>query len=180
MQQNAPFELLSKIRSDAIELAAQGLTYSTQSAGTKNIAYVVNGVNFYCEATDVKEVSVCENLMVVPQTKAWMRGLINSKGVLYSVTDLSLFAGYGRAIQAKKGHLLLLADGAIQSSILVNRVIGFRYFNESDEMSDLADKQEVLDGLSAFVDKGYRADGQDWYRLNVNRLLASEQFREVQ
>lgn len=180
MQQNAPFELLSKIRSDAIELAAQGLTYSTQSAGTKNIAYVVNGVNFYCEATDVKEVSVCENLMVVPQTKAWMRGLINSKGVLYSVTDLSLFAGYGRAIQAKKGHLLLLADGAIQSSILVNRVIGFRYFNESDEMSSLADKQEVLDGLSAFVDKGYRADGQDWYRLNVNRLLASEQFREVQ
>lgn len=180
MQQNAPFELLSKIRSDAIELAGQGLTYSTQSAGTKNIAYVVNGVNFYCEATDVKEVSVCENLMIVPQTKAWMRGLINSKGVLYSVTDLSLFAGYGRAIQAKKGHLLLLADGAVQGSILVNRVIGFRYFNESDEMSDLTDKQEVLDGLSAFVDKGYRADGQDWYRLNVNRLLASEQFREVQ
>lgn len=180
MQENAPYEVLNTMRSEAIALAAQGLTYSTQSAGVKNIAYVVNGINFYCDATDVKEVSVCENLMVVPQTKAWMRGLINSKGVLYSVTDLSLFAGYGRAIQAKKGHLLLLADDAVQSSLLVNRVIGFRYFNDSDQMSNLEEKQEVLDGLSAFVDKGFRTDGQDWFRLDVRALLASEQFREVQ
>ena len=163
-----------------MKLAAQGLTYSTQSAGVKNIAYVVNGINFYCDAQDVKEVSVCENLMVVPQTKAWMRGLVNSKGVLYSVTDLSLFAGYGRAIQANKGHLLLLGDEAKQSSLLVNRVIGFRYFSDNDELTDLEEKHDVLDGLSAYVDKAYHAEGQDWFRLNVDSLLASEQFREVQ
>ena len=64
--------------------------------------------------------------------------------------------------------------------MLVNRVIGFRYFNDSDQMSDLEEKQEVLDGLSAFVDKGFRTDGQDWFRLDVRALLASEQFREVQ
>ena len=180
MQQNAPFELLSRIRDEAQALASQGLTYATQSAGVKNIAYVVNGVHFYCDATDVKEVSVCENLMVVPQTKAWMRGLVNSKGVLYSVTDLSLFAGYGRAIQTQRGHLLLLGDEAKQSSLLVNRVIGFRYFNDEDELSSLEDKQEQLDGLSTYVDKGYHADGQDWFRLDVASLLASEQFREVQ
>jgi len=180
MQQNEPFELLSRIRNEAIELAEQGLTYSTQSAGIKNIAYVVNGVNFYCDATDVKEVSICENLMIVPQTKAWMRGLVNSKGVLYSVTDLSLFAGYGRPIQTQKGHLLLLGDEANQSSLLVNRVIGFRYFDENDELSNLDEKQETLDGLSTYVDKAYHADGTDWFRLDVASLLASEQFREVQ
>lgn len=180
MQENAPFELLSRLQTEALELAAQGLTYATQSAGVKNIAYVVNGVNFYCDASDIREVSVCENLMVVPQTKTWMRGLVNSKGVLYSVTDLSLFAGFGRAIQTAKGHLLLLADDAKQSSLLVNRVIGFRYFDDLDQVSDLEDKQEVLDGLSAFVDKAYHSDGQDWFRLDVDKLLASEQFREVQ
>jgi len=110
MINNAPFEVLITIRNEALALAEQGLTYATQSAGVKNIAYVVNGVNYYCDAQDVKEVSTCDNLMVVPQTKNWMRGLINSKGVLYSVTDLSLFAGYGRATQAQRGHLLLLND----------------------------------------------------------------------
>jgi len=180
MQENAPFELLNQIRNEALELASKGLTYSTQTAGIKNIAYVVNGVHFYCDAKDVKEVSVCENLMIVPQTKAWMRGLVNSKGVLYSVTDLSLFAGYGRPVPVQKGHLLLLGDDAKQSSLLVNRVIGFRYFSDDDQISDLDDKQELLDGLSTYVNKGYHTDGQDWFRLDVESLLASEQFREVQ
>ena len=180
MTDNAPFELLNSIRNDALALAAQGLSYSTQSAGTKNIAYVINGLNFYCDAEDIKEVSTCENLMVVPQTKQWMRGLVNSKGVLYSVSDLSLFAGFGRAVQSNKGHLLLLNDEQSQSALLVNRVIGFRYFEGSEPLTNLEDKSDVLDGLSAFVHEGFYADEQDWFRLDVTRLLASEQFREVQ
>lgn len=180
MSANPPFELLSSIRQGAIDLASQGLTYATQSAGVKNIAFTVNGINFYTDARAIKEVSTCDSLMVIPQTKAWLRGLINSKGVLYSVTDLSLFAGYGRAIQANKGHLLLLGNSSLQSALLVNRVIGFRYFEDSKAMKDLDAKQEKLDGLSSFIDSGFEVDGQEWYRLDVDRLLEAEQFREVQ
>lgn len=180
MTDNAPFELLDGMRKAAQALAAQNLSYATQSAGVKNIAYVVNGMNFYCDAKDIKEVATCDNLMTVPQTKQWMRGLVNSKGVLYSVSDLSLFAGFGRAVQANKGHLLLLSDEHSQSALLVNRVIGFRYFEGSEPLADIDDKSDLLDGLSAFVHEGYRADEQNWYRLDVASLLASEQFREVQ
>jgi len=180
MTKNEPFELLSTIRREAKILADQGLTYSTQTTGVKNIAYRVNGVNFFCDAADVKEVSVCESLMVVPQTKGWMRGLVNSKGVLYSVSDLSLFAGFGRAIQINKGHLLLLSDEEQQSALLVNRVIGFRYFEDAEKIEDIESKQEELDGLASFVDEGFHADGQNWFRLNISRLLESAQFREVQ
>ena len=180
MTNNAPFEILKLIKSEALALAEQGLTYATQSAGVKNIAYVVNGVNYYCNAQDIKEVSTCDHLMIVPQTKSWMRGLVNSKGVLYSVTDLSLFAGYGRATPAQRGHLLLLNDAGQQSSLLVSRVIGFRYFEGAEEFDNLDDKHELLDGLSSYVDTGFHLDGEDWFRLNVNLLLSSEQFREVQ
>ena len=93
---------------------------------------------------------------------------------------MSLFAGYGRATQPQKGHLLLLNDAGQQSALLVNRVIGFRYFEGAQEFENLDDRQEILDGLSSFVDAGFNADGQDWFRLDVNKLLASEQFREVQ
>ena len=77
MSTSPAFDILTNIRQDALNLAAQGLSYSSQSAGVKNIAFVVNGVNFYCDARDVREVSVCDNLMVVPQTKTWLRGLWN-------------------------------------------------------------------------------------------------------
>lgn len=180
MTDNAPFALLDSIRQQAKSLAAQNLTYATQSAGVKNIAYVINGLNFYCGAEDIKEVSTCENLMVVPQTKRWLRGLVNSKGVLYSVTDMSLFAGYGKAIAPNKGHLLLLNDDQSQSALLVNRVIGFRYFEGAAPLEELDEKIDLLDGLSAFVQDGFTVDEQNWYRLDVSKLLASEQFREVQ
>jgi len=180
MSENGPLRILTEIRQQALDLAAEGLSYASQSAGVKNIAYIVNDVHFYCEASDVKEVSVCENLMLVPQTKRWMRGLVNSKGVLYSVSDLSLLAGYDRPIQTSKGHLLLLSDDASQSALLVSRVIGFRYFEESQRLPDLEGKQDTLDGLSAYVDEGFHADGHDWFRLDVSLLLASEQYREIQ
>ena len=180
MTNNQAFDLLSGLRQEALELEAQGLAYSAQSAGVKYIAFVVNGINFFCDARDVKEVAVCEGLMVVPQSKAWMRGLVNSKGVLYSVSDLSLFAGYGRATSAKKGHLLLLQDKSMQSALLVNRVIGFRYFDDEAVIEDIEGKSDTLDGLASYVNECFVSEGQDWYQLDIVSLLGSEQFGEVQ
>ncbi len=180
MSANPAFDVLSQLRQDALDLAAQGLVYSTQSAGVKNIAFVVNGINFFCDANAVKEVAICDGLMTVPQTKTWMRGLINSKGVLYSVTDLSLFAGYGRPTSTQKGHLLLLDEKDKQSALLVNRVIGFRYFEGDQTVADLESKLDLLDGLGTYVVQGHHADGEDWYQLNITKLLESEQFREIQ
>lgn len=180
MSQQSPFFLLQSMSQQALELAAQGLSYATQSAGTKNIAYVVNGVHFYCEASLIKEVAVCENLMSVPQTKTWMRGLINSKGVLYSVSDLSLLAGFERPIAVNKGHLLLINDESNQCALLVNKVIGFRYFDTSQRIQDIETNQIDLGGLGSYVQEGYHADEEDWFCLDLSSLISSEQFREVQ
>jgi chemotaxis signal transduction protein len=180
MPENTGLKILTTMRQQAIDLAAQGLSYVRQSAGVKNIAFVVNNVHFYCEATQIREVSVCEKLVLVPQTKRWMRGLVNSKGVLYSVSDLSLLAGFDRPIQTSKGHLLLLNDEQSQSSLLVHRVVGFRYFDASQKLKEVESKQDVLDGLSSYVSEGYHADGKDWFGLDIAKLLASEQYREIQ
>ena len=177
---SAAFELLSNMRDQARELSTQDVNYAVQDAGMKYIAYAVGGVNFYTNAQDIKEVTVCENLMVVPQTKRWMRGLVNSKGTFYSVNDLSLVAGFEQPTSLKNGHLLLINNEGSQSALLVSRVIGFRYFAEQTRLADLESHQEKLDGLSTFVDDGFSADDEDWYHLDVNKLLQAEQFLEVQ
>ena len=139
MNEITPFELLDGIRKEAQALASQGLKEVTHTS-VKTIAFRVNNLNFYCDATTIKEVAVCEKLTAVPQTKGWLRGLVNSKGVLYSVSDVSLFAGFGRPVQTNKGHLLLLNDDSQQSALLVNRVIGFRYFDDIETVVDIDSK----------------------------------------
>lgn len=180
MSDNSPLALLHSIRERAVDFAAQGVNFTGQSAGIKNIAFMVDEMRFFCDAQAIKEVAVCDNLMPVPQTKAWMRGLVNSKGVLYSVTDLALLAGYERVTNVNRGHLLIVNDEASQSALLVNRVIGFRYFDVSGKVADLSQAQDTLDGLSSFVDEAYHTEGQDFYHLDVPKLIASEQFREIQ
>lgn len=179
VEQNA-FKLLDSIRQKSVELNNESVDYSSQSTSIKNIAYIVNGLHFFCDAVDIKEVSTCENLTVIPQTKRWMRGIINSKGVLYSVTDLSLFAGFDRKIQENRGHLLLLSNADKQSALLVNRVVGFRYFDEQHKLEELEVNEELPEGLSSFVNEAYQVEGETWYRLDIENLLASAQFGEVQ
>lgn len=180
MPQESALDLLTNIRQQALELAKQNISYTTQSAGVKNIAFVVNGINFYSDAKYIQEVSVCENLTTIPQTKPWLRGLVNSKGKLYSVSDLSLLAGFGRATALNRGHLLLLNDADVQAALLVSRVIGFRYFEQGEKFESLEERQDLLDGLSSYVTGGCRLEEQDWYQLDLMRLMGSEQFREVQ
>ena len=180
MAEQTAFSLLTSIRDRAATVTLEGGDYASQPESIKNVAFVINGVNFYCDAKDVKEISTCQNLVVVPQTKLWMRGLINSKGVLYSVNDLALFAGFERPIQESRGHLLLLSDQDKQCALLVNRVIGFRYFEDEDKMSSLDQAGSVPDGVSAFVTDAHQIDGEVWFRMDVERLIDSEQFREVQ
>jgi len=59
-------------------------------------------------------------------------------------------------------------------------VIGFRYFEDANKIEDLESSLEAVDGLAPFVEEGYSVEGQNWYRLDVEKLLAAEQFREVQ
>jgi chemotaxis signal transduction protein len=116
----------------------------------------------------------------MPQTKKWLRGLVNAKGVLHSVTDLSLFAGYDRPIKAEKGHLLLLNERSRQCALLVSRVIGFRYFDEQAIQPGFQSNSDLPEGLSSFVVQCYRVENQYWYQIDIEEMIDSEQFREVQ
>ena len=177
---DSPYKLLNQIRDDARTLAVDSDLVVIQSAGVKNIAFHINGVNFFCASELIREVSECSDLLVVPQTKQWLRGVINSKGILYSVVDMAILAGYSQAITAQKGHLLILTDAMNQVALLVNRVIGFRYFSDLEKVVNTESKFDEIESLAAFVDAVYVQDEKKWYQLNIDKLVDSAQFREVQ
>lgn len=174
-----PLQLLSQIQSDAERVLAQE-NLVVQAAGTKNIAFLINGIGFFCDAAAVKEVTACSGLVQVPQTKNWLRGVVNTKGMMYSVSDMSLLAGFERATSADRGHLLILGDNERQNALLVNRVVGFRYFNEPEKVMNKEKKVDEIESLAAFVDDVYLQNEKYWYKLDVDKLVLSAQFNEVQ
>ncbi|MEO0367583.1 MAG: chemotaxis protein CheW [Pseudomonadota bacterium] len=183
MKTSEAYNLLSRLRDQAVEFAESGGRVIKQAGAARGIGFVVNGQRFYCEADVIKEVANCQNLIDVPQTKNWMRGMFNSKGVLYSVVDMGMLAGLERGITPNKGHLMLLGDIAGQSALLVNRVSGFRQFDfsSSGEVEKSDDRDAGWwDSLSAFVGDEVFDGDESWRYLDISQLVGSEVFREVQ
>lgn len=175
------FELLEGIAEEASKVVAQAdFVRGAAATSTKNVAFRVRDLNLFCDSSEVSEVSVGQAILPVPLTKQWVRGVINAKGRLYSVADLALFAGLERPVREDQGHLLLLKDRNKQSALLVSKVIGFRYFEESDRQDTIDIEAEAVEGLADFIDEKYHAEGEDWFHLNVESMLRSARFTEVQ
>ena len=176
------FAALSRLREQAIARRDQALPLNASVATAQGLAFVINGQRFICNADAVREIAVSPSIIPLPQTKAWMRGIVNSKGVLLSVVDLSMLAGSTRPTSTPRnaGHLMVLRDQGQQCACLVSRVMGFRAFElpEADSMEDSVSSD--WEGLSAFIRTVPSDESEPLLYLDIERLAQSEVFLEVQ
>jgi twitching motility protein PilI len=111
----------------------------------------------------------------VPLTHEWYRGLVNVRGVLYSVVDLSRFHD-GPVISSPSPQARLLLVGVrqgIHSAILVSRVLGLH--NEEDFEPDT----EASDTRPWVIARFRDARGNLWLQLDVPQLLSNSVFLDV-
>ncbi|MDR1063368.1 MAG: chemotaxis protein CheW [Azoarcus sp.] len=124
---------------------------------------------------DTGEIMTPPALAPVPLTHEWYRGLVNVRGVLYSVVDLSRFHdGPATPSPGAQSRLLLVgAKQSIHSAILVSRVLGLR--NEEDFELDAA-QADPRPWVS-----GHLRDANDqlWLRLDVSQLLGNSVFLDA-
>lgn len=178
---NTPLGLLQKIEQEAIELSRQGiLQTAAQGVTEKMVAFQVQDLRLFCEVDNISQVAENTSVVDVPQTKPWVRGIANLKGDMYSVCDISLFAGFGRPIPRGKGTMILVNHPDAHIAMLVDKVIGFRYFDEKDITKEEVEHVDELGEFMAHVDRVYDVDGYKWCKLNIHHMINSVRFLEVQ
>ncbi|MCL2591241.1 MAG: chemotaxis protein CheW [Betaproteobacteria bacterium] len=114
-------------------------------------------------------------LAPVPLTHEWYRGLVNVRGVLYSVVDLSRFHD-GPALSSSTPQARLLLVGTrqgVHSAILVSRVLGLRDEEDFELDAEADDPRPWV--LARFRD----AHNNLWLRLDVPQLLSNSIFLDV-
>ena len=126
-----------------------------------------------------RHITACENVFPLPQTKSWLRGMTVQKGFLYSVTDLSLFAGLSQAVEKKRSHLILLNRPSEQVALIVSQLLGFKYLSDARD-ADPSDCERVLGDLQPFFVNGHRFDGDVFFSMDWGKLMNSSRFLEVQ
>ncbi len=142
---------------------------------------------------DAGEVVPVPTLMPVPLTKPWFAGVVNIRGMLYSVVDFSAFQGGEPTVLNSDARLLLVGvKHGINSALLVSKTLGLRS-PETLEVSAVSTESapsaypwvgEVLHDTPAQVQAQTQRSSMPvsaltWRQLNIKPLLSHPDFLDI-
>ncbi len=172
-----PFELLSRLERDSRASGFQLPQPLEVRSQWRGITFAVDRWRLVAHLDMINDVVECGSITPVPRTKGWMRGVVNVRGTLYSITDLAALLGCPPMVVESEGMLLVLNKKELQSALLVSRVYGLKSF---DLDRDVGEAAIFSDEIKPFIERAFVADGQTWGVLTINQLVESDVFREIE
>jgi twitching motility protein PilI len=172
-----PFELLREIDRRA-RAAAQGQPEAVASgAEWVGIAFRLGGEAFLLAREETREVLAYPSTVTrVPGARSWIRGLSNVRGQLLPVIDLRAFLGAGQSTVARSSRVLVANHREIPAGLVVDEVLGFRRFYESEFSADLP---PTLLRCERYLAGSFRRSTEVWPVFSVRTLLESPQFMQA-
>jgi len=172
-----PYELLRELDRRA-RIAAQGQPESVASgAEWVGIAFRLGGEAFLMAREETREVMGSPAAMTrVPGARSWVRGLSNLRGQLLPVIDLRAFLGSGSTSITRTTRVLVANHREIPAGLLVDEVMGFRRFYESEFSADLP---PTLLRCERYLAGAFKRGAEVWPVFSVRTLLESQPFLQA-
>lgn len=172
-----PYELLRELDRRA-RAAAQGSGDATASgAEWVGIAFRLGGEAFLLAREETREVMGYPTAVTrVPGAKNWIRGLSNVRGQLLPVIDVRAFLGSGGTAVSRATRVLVANHREIPAGLVVDEVMGFRKFYESEFSADLP---PTLLRCERYLAGAFKRGAEVWPVFSVRGLLESQQFLQA-
>jgi twitching motility protein PilI len=172
-----PFELLAELERRGRAVSAQ--VGETSAAGREwvGVALRMAGELFLVAREETREVlSVPPALTRVPGAKGWIKGLANVRGQLLPIIDLRQFLGSGSTPFTRNTRIVVANHRDIPAGFLVDEVLGFRRFAESEFSGDAP---PTVARCERFLAGAFRRGADASPVLSVRSLLESPSFTDA-
>ncbi len=143
------------------------------------IGYLINGVHFVSPLKHVREVLLHTNVVAVPETHGWFKGVANSRGDLITVVDVADFLNWPAPSGGAAGRWMLINDTRLNCAIIVQEVMGLKQFRQSQTVRNkkAASSRTLSARVKPFLTgKVFRDDSNDWYELDLMKLSKDKRF----
>jgi twitching motility protein PilI len=172
-----PYELLRELDRRA-RTAAQGQPEAVASgAEWVGIAFRLGGEAFLLAREETREVmGYPASVTRVPGAKSWIRGLSNVRGQLLPVIDVRAFLGSGATTVTRATRVLIANHREIPAGLMVDEVMGFRRFYESEFSTDLP---PTLLRCERYLAGAFKRGAEVWPVFSVRTLLESQAFLQA-
>jgi twitching motility protein PilI len=147
---------------------------SSRKTFASKLGFQIGNENWLVNLSDVSEVIPVPTFLIVPQTRAWFRGVANVRGKLYSVVDFAEFQGQEATSTANERRVILIQERILESAgFLVNRMLGLRN-------PENFTREDKTDALRPWVGAHYRdANGMEWRELDLRELAKTNSYLDV-
>lgn len=172
-----PFELLQELeRRSRAAAAGQGSAGSLLEEWV-GIGFRVDDEHFVASRHQVREVLMMpETITRVPGAKRWMLGIANLRGHLLPLIDLKMLLGGGRTDIRRNTRVISVNHREIPAGLVVDEVLGFRRFVETERVQDWAPTVLRCD---SYLSSAYVRGADTWPVFNLHALIESKSFLQA-
>src|SRR5215475_4866438 len=133
-----PFELLAELERRGRAVSASANPDANTGREWVGVALRMAGDLYLVAREETREVlGVPTGSTRVPGAKPWIKGLANVRGQLLPVIDLRQFLGSGISPPTRNTRIIVVNHREIPAGLLVDEVLGFRRFSESEFSGDV-------------------------------------------
>lgn len=137
------------------------------------IGFRIGQQHFVIPLRDSREVfPLPEQVTPVPKSQAWVFGIVNLRGELLPVLDLSLFLQDKPAKLSKRSRIIVINDPDTVSGVLVDEVFGLKHFQREPEAVDA--EQQL--NLKPYLTGSMFQQETLWHVFSFKHLISDPRF----
>lgn len=168
-----PFDILLQLDQRARERVPVAPKPGQLSEIRGRLALRLGAWNLLFSMDDVTEIIPIPRITRVPGVGRWLLGIANLRGKVISVSDLRDFLTGKPTLQTPNSQVVVLHSGEWDFGLLVDEIIGMRYFGSQHRQ---ASSEDVEASLLPYIVEAFSNDNQQWLVFNTSQLLGNPQF----
>jgi len=169
-----PFELLAELERRGRAVTASSAADSSQAGEWVGVALRMAGELYLVAREEAREVlGVPASLTRVPGAKSWILGLANIRGQLLPIIDLRAFLGSGSTPVSRNARVIIVNHRDIPAGLLVDEVLGFRRFADSEFSADVP---PTIVRCERYLAGTFRKNNEQWPVLGLRGLVEDPAF----
>ena len=172
-----PFELLAELERRGRAVSAHHSQDAASGREWVGVALRMAGDLYLVAREETREVlGVPQSTTRVPGAKAWIRGLANIRGQLLPIIDLRHFLGSGVTPITRNTRVVVVNHREIPAGLIVDEVLGFRRFAESEFSGDAP---PTVARCERYLAGSFRRGQEQWPVVSLRAVLESPSFTEA-
>jgi twitching motility protein PilI len=172
-----PFELLKELEKRSRTVTPGSASGPDAAKEWVGVAFRMGGETFLVAREETREVLGYPAAVTrIPGAKGWVKGLANVRGQLLPLLDLRQFLGSGATASGRNTRIIVVNHRDVPAGLMVDEVLGFRRFAESDFNPD---PPPTVIRCDPYLAGAFRRGGEVWPVLSLKSLVESQSFLQA-